>query len=143
MTKPKKKRINKNCMREPKISSKTRKLVECKCILHCHGSKMVDPRTLKKHRKEMELLRVITSESHGTSRSSNTNRESPNLIRGRTISPVDQNRSPSNDSSDDDDDDEDDEIQSDQEPVDPIDLPKKRKRRNKFRRAVPGPDEQE
>ena len=89
----------------------------------------------------MEQLHVITSESHGTSQSSNTNSKSddegsPNLIRERTISPVEQNRSPSNDSSDDDDD----EVQTDQELVD---LPKKQKCHNKFCSAVSDHNEPE
>jgi len=43
---------------------KTRHLVECKCILHCRGSKLVDPRTFRKHQQELERFRAITSESY-------------------------------------------------------------------------------
>jgi hypothetical protein len=145
MTRPKKKRINKDRVREQhNIKPKTRKLVECKCILHCNGSKLVDPRTLKKHQKEVDRFRVY--EPH------QDDEGSPNSIRERTISPVEQNRSPSNDSTNEviqtdqeleqnrspSNDSTDGVIQTDQEPVN---LPKKRKRRNKFRSAVP--DEQE
>src|SRR5215216_7953410 len=51
------------------ITSKTRHLVECKCILHCCSSKLVDPRTFRKYQQELERFRAITSESQHSIRS--------------------------------------------------------------------------
>ena len=79
MPRPKKKRINKDCTKKYSINLKTRNLVECKCILHCHGSKLVDPKTLKKHQEEVEWFCIITSESHGTFQLSNTKSKSDNI----------------------------------------------------------------
>ena len=62
-----KKRIHKD--RSTDIGPKTRNRVECKCTLHCNGSKWVDPRTFEKHRQEMERLRTITSVPQSTSQS--------------------------------------------------------------------------
>src|SRR5216110_2330893 len=57
-----KKRIHKDRSTDTGIGHKTRNRVECKCMLHCNGSKWVDPRTFEKHRQEMERFQVITSE---------------------------------------------------------------------------------
>ncbi|CAG8693630.1 4088_t:CDS:1, partial [Rhizophagus irregularis] len=32
---------------------KTRKFVECNCLLHCGGGKLVDPRTFRRHQEEV------------------------------------------------------------------------------------------
>ena len=60
-----KKRIHKD--RSTDIGPKTRNRVECKCTLHCNGSKWVDPRTFERHRQEMERFRTITSVPQSTS----------------------------------------------------------------------------
>ena len=60
-----KKRIHKD--RSTDIGPKTRNRVECKCMLHCNGSKWVDPRTFERHRQEMERFRTITSVPQSTS----------------------------------------------------------------------------
>jgi hypothetical protein len=57
-----KKRIHKDRSTGTGIGHKTRNRVECKCMLHCNGSKWVDPRTFEKHRREMERFQAITSE---------------------------------------------------------------------------------
>ena len=49
------------------IGPKTRNLVKCQCILHCNGSKLVDPRTFRKHQQEAERFRTIASGSQSTS----------------------------------------------------------------------------
>ena len=54
MTKPKTTRINKDRSEVKYSDSKTRKLVECKCLLHCDDNKLMDPRTFKKHQKEID-----------------------------------------------------------------------------------------
>ena len=58
-----KKHIHKDRSTSTGIGHKTRNRVECKCILHCNGSKWVDPRTFERHRQEMECFHAITSES--------------------------------------------------------------------------------
>src|ERR1043166_8445898 len=60
-----KKRIHKD--RSTNIRPKTRNRVECNFMLHCNGSKWVDPRTFEKHRQEMECFRTITSAHQSTS----------------------------------------------------------------------------
>src|SRR5271163_2974130 len=62
MPKPKEKRINKDRSKIANVGPKTRNLIECNCILHCNGSKLVDPRTFQKHQQEVEWFRAITSE---------------------------------------------------------------------------------
>ena len=66
MTKPKNKHIEKD---RSNIGPRTRTMIECKCTLHCSGSKLVDPRTFEKHQQEMDRLRAIASGSQGSSRS--------------------------------------------------------------------------
>ena len=61
MLKPKIRRINKDRSKITNVGSRTRDLVECNCILHCNGSKLVDPRTYRRHQQEMERIRDITS----------------------------------------------------------------------------------
>jgi len=74
MTRLKKYRINKDHLIVPNINTKTRNLVECKCALHCHGSKLVDPRTFKRHQQELVRLRSITSDYKSSHRLRNTRR---------------------------------------------------------------------
>src|SRR5439155_7417887 len=57
-----KKRIHKDRSTGTGIGRKTRNRVECKCMLHCNGSKWVDPRTFEKHWQEMDRFQAITSE---------------------------------------------------------------------------------
>lgn len=64
MPRPRKKHIQRSEITE--IGPKTRDLVECKCMLHCNGSKLVDPRTFRKHRREAEQLFAIASGSQST-----------------------------------------------------------------------------
>ena len=71
------------------IGHKTRNRVECKCMLHCNGSKWVDPRTFEKHRREMERFQVITSESQSafqlrSTMNSPIDAESSSTSRGRS-----------------------------------------------------------
>ena len=63
MPKPKTRRINKDRSKISNVGPKTRDLVECNCTLHCNGSKLVDPRTYKRHQQEMDQIRDITSGS--------------------------------------------------------------------------------
>jgi hypothetical protein len=58
-----KKHIHKDRSTGTGIRPKTRNRVECKCMLHCNGSKWVDPRTFERHRQEVERFQAITSES--------------------------------------------------------------------------------
>src|SRR5271163_4823793 len=62
MPKPKEKRINKDRSKIANVGPKTRNLIECNCILHCNGSKLVDPRTFQKHQQEVERFRAVASE---------------------------------------------------------------------------------
>ena len=48
MPRIKKARINKNRLIND-IKPKTRNFVECKCTLHCNGSRSVDSRTQTRH----------------------------------------------------------------------------------------------
>src|SRR2546430_11960176 len=57
-----KKHIHKDRSTSTGIGHKTRNRVECKCMLHCNGSKWVDPRTFEKHRREVERFLTTTSE---------------------------------------------------------------------------------
>src|SRR5213078_3297879 len=60
-----KKRIHKDHSTD--IRPKTRNRVECNCMLHCNGSKWVDPRTFERHQQEIERFRTITSVPQSTS----------------------------------------------------------------------------
>src|SRR5215216_5882236 len=64
---------------------KTRHLVECKCILHCRGSKLVDPRTFRKHQQELERFRAITSESQYSTRSRSIRSNKVNIRTSSTL----------------------------------------------------------
>jgi hypothetical protein len=66
MPRPRKKHIQIDRSEITNIGPKTRDLVECKCMLHCNGSKLVDPRTFRSHRREAERLRAIASGSQST-----------------------------------------------------------------------------
>ncbi|CAG8724146.1 10976_t:CDS:2 [Funneliformis caledonium] len=61
MLKPKKHHINKDRSKAIHTDTKTRNLVECKCTLHCHGSRWIDLRTFDRHQQEIERFRYITS----------------------------------------------------------------------------------
>ncbi|CAG8573301.1 3676_t:CDS:2 [Funneliformis caledonium] len=109
MTRPKKDRINKYHSKVANSSTRTRKLIKCKCTLRCHGSKFVDPRTFENHQQEMERFRLMS------------------ISKGKEkVNPAEQDYNSSCNSSNDDDDEL---ISVYQEP---IDVPKKRKRYAKF-----------
>ena len=72
MTRAKKNRVNQDRSKVINTGPRTRKLVECKCLLHCNGSKWVDPRTFEIHKKELNQLQTIASGSHSSSRSTDT-----------------------------------------------------------------------
>ena len=137
MTKPKEKRVNIDRSKVTSTKPKTRDLVECNCTLHCHGSKMIDPRTFKIHQREMAQFQTIVSDAQSSSRSRRTNKKLDDAASSSTfereIEPVEQNQNSSDESSDESFDNSE-EIQPDQEP---IDVPKKRKRYNKFRDPIP------
>ena len=59
--------INKDRMKDININSRTRKLVEYKCILHCYGSKWVNLRTFEKYQWEINQFRTITFGSQDSS----------------------------------------------------------------------------
>ena len=131
-----KKRIHKDRSTGTGIGHKTRNRVECKCMLHCNGSKWVDPRTFEKHRREMERFQVITSESQSafqlrSTMNSPIDAGSSSTSRGRSEREAEeesQDLSSFNHSDDD---------ESNQEP---INIPVKRKRYHKFRQPEPIPD---
>jgi hypothetical protein len=54
MTRQKKKRINKDPSEVTDSAPKTRNFVKCNCLLHCDGSKLVDPRVFRKHQEEAD-----------------------------------------------------------------------------------------
>ena len=56
MARSKKKCINQVRSEVTNTGLRTRNFVECNCLLHCNGSKMVDPRTLNNHIKELKWL---------------------------------------------------------------------------------------
>ncbi|GET56427.1 uncharacterized protein OCT59_014280 [Rhizophagus irregularis] len=66
MPRPRKYRVNRDRSKVTKSGPKTRNLVECKCLLHCGGSKLVDPRTFERHRKEIEQLQAIATRSQAS-----------------------------------------------------------------------------
>ncbi|GBC24892.2 uncharacterized protein LOC114575947 [Rhizophagus irregularis DAOM 181602=DAOM 197198] len=85
MPRPRKYRVNRDRFKVTKSGPKTRNLVECKCLLHCGGSKLVDPRTFERHRKEIEQLQAIAtgsqaSRSRGTSKKHNISKERKKAI---------------------------------------------------------------
>ena len=56
MTRPKKTCINKDHSKVTNIDPRTRGLVKCTCLLHCNGSKFVDPpERLKNIRKNKTI----------------------------------------------------------------------------------------
>jgi len=133
MPRTKKKRINKDRSEATNINPKTRELIKCKCLLHCGGSKFVDPRTFERHRQEIERLQIVASGSRG-SRNKTVNVESYPFDDDEYSSDDDEYSSDGDEYSSDDDEnasdgDEDDESTSDNEP---INVPKRRKRYNKF-----------
>ena len=66
MTRPKKTRINKDRSEVTDSGPRTRDLVECNCLLHCDGSKLVDPRTFKRHQEEVAQFQIIASGSQSS-----------------------------------------------------------------------------
>jgi len=72
MARSKKKRINQVRSEVTNTGPRTRDFVECNCLLHCNGSKMVDPRTFNNHMEELKRLRTIASGSRSFSRSADT-----------------------------------------------------------------------
>ncbi|CAB5357953.1 unnamed protein product [Rhizophagus irregularis] len=75
MTKSKKNRINKDCTKVTNSAPKTRKFVECNCLLHCGGGKLVDPRTFRRHQEEVNRLQTIASGSQSSSKLKDTRNE--------------------------------------------------------------------
>ncbi|CAG8739579.1 11098_t:CDS:2 [Funneliformis caledonium] len=72
MTRPKKDRINKNHSKVANSSIRIRKLIKCKCTLHCYSSKFVDPRIFENYQQEMERFRNIASRNRNSFRSTST-----------------------------------------------------------------------
>ncbi|GBC05942.1 hypothetical protein RclHR1_06510009 [Rhizophagus clarus] len=67
MIRPKKNCINKDHLEVTDDNSKTREFVKCNCLLHCSGSKLMDPRTFKKHQEEVAQFQIIASGSQSSS----------------------------------------------------------------------------
>ena len=131
MTRSKKDRINKDHSKVANSSTRTRKLIECKCTLRCHGSKFVDPRTFENHQQEMERFRNIASRNRNSFRSTSTKNNpidvgSTSISKGKEkVNPTEQDYNSSCNSSNDDD-----ELISVYQ--EPIDVPRKQKRYAKF-----------
>jgi hypothetical protein len=142
MTRPKEKRINnKDRSNIANVGPRTRNLIECNCILHCNGSKLVDPRTFQKHQQEVERFRAVASElQFGTvSRPVDVGSSSTSMRRNEQEA-EEEGQDPSNSYSSYSSDSSDDQT-SDQEP---IDIPTKRKRYQKFRsQTEPVPDNED
>ncbi|GBC46383.1 hypothetical protein RIR_jg20467.t1 [Rhizophagus irregularis DAOM 181602=DAOM 197198] len=128
MPRPRKYRVNRDRSKVTKSGLKTRNLVECKCLLHCGDSNLVDPRTFERHRKEIEQLQAIAtgsqaSRSRGTSKKHNISKERKK-----------SNSSNKSEQNDDDESERNDDNENDNETDNkPINGPKRRKRHNKFR----------
>ena len=80
MARSKKKRINQVRSEVANTGPRTRDFVECKCLLHCNGSKMVDPRTFNNHMVELKRLQDIASGSRSSYQSADT-MSYPNYVR--------------------------------------------------------------
>src|SRR6266480_3594473 len=136
-----KKRIHKDCSTSTGIGHKTRNRVECKCMLHCNGSKWVDPRTFEKHRREMEYFQAITSEPQSAFQLRSTMNSpidagsSSSTSKGRSEREAEEESQDLTSSRHSDDDESN---QSDDQ--EPINIPAKRKRYHKFRQPEPIPD---
>src|SRR3989337_2018427 len=139
-----KKRIYKD--RSTDIGPKTRNHVECKCTLHCNGSKMVDPRTFERHRQEMERLRTITSVPQSTSQSRRSMSSpvdvgsSSTSKRRRMQEAEEEEEEESQGSSNSSYSDDDESNQTDYQ--EPINIPTKRKWYSKFRQTELIPDDE-
>ncbi|CAG8573404.1 22294_t:CDS:2 [Rhizophagus irregularis] len=83
MTKSKKNRINKDRTKVTDSAPKTRKFVECNCLLHCGGGKLVDPRTFRRHQEEVNRLQTIASGSQSSSKLKDE--KQLNLLQQQTI----------------------------------------------------------
>ena len=56
MARSKKKCVNQVRLEVTNTGPRTRDFVECNCLLHCNGSKMVDPRMFNNHMEELKQL---------------------------------------------------------------------------------------
>ena len=135
-----KKRIHKDCSTGTGIGPKTRNRVECKCMLHCNGSKWVDPRTFEKHRREMECFQAITSEPQSTFQLRSTMNSpidagSSSTSKGRSERETEEESQDLSSSRHSDDDESN---QTDDQ--EPINIPVKRKRYHKFHQPEPIPN---
>lgn len=74
MTRSKKVHINKECSKVTGNIPKTKNLIECNCLLHCGGSKLVDPRTFKRHQEEIGRFQAIASGSNSSRLKYNKNK---------------------------------------------------------------------
>ncbi|CAB4373264.1 unnamed protein product [Rhizophagus irregularis] len=108
MTKSKKNRINKDRTKVTDIAPKTRKFVKCNCLLHCCSSKLVDPRTFRRHQEEVNILQTIASGFQSSSQLKGTRNKlysvqsSPDEKRKKRIKAV-ENTSDDNNGDDNDD----------------------------------------
>ena len=137
-----KKRIHKDRSTGTSIKPKTRNRVECKCMLHCNGSKWVDPRTFERHRQEMERFQAITSEPQSafqlrSTMNSPIDAGSSSTSNGRSEREAEEESQDLSSSRHSDDDESD---QTDDQ--EPINIPAKRKRYHKFRQPEPIPDDE-
>ena len=135
-----KKRIHKDRSTSTDIRPKTRNRVECKCMLHCNGSKWVDPRTFEKHRQKMERFQAITSEPQSafqlrSTMNSPIDAGSSSTSKGKSEREAEQESQDLSSSRHSDDDESN---QTDGQ--EPINIPAKRKRYHKFRQPEPIPD---
>ena len=137
-----KKRIHKDRSTGTGIRPKTRNCVECKCMLHCNGSKWVDLRTFERHWQEVERFQAITSELQSAFQLRSTinsliDAGSSSTSKGRSEREAEKESQYllSSRHSDDDKSNQTD----DQEP---INIPAKRKRYHKFRQPEPIPDDE-
>ena len=130
MPRPKRSRINKDRSNITETGPRTRDLVECNCMLRCHGSKWVDPRTFERHQNEYNEYQTMASESYKSSQSKKSESKCINVAstskkiskgkeKEKEIIPAKENQNLTYSSSSDDD-------------YTPIDIPKRRKRYYKF-----------
>jgi hypothetical protein len=137
-----KKRIHKDRSTGTGIRPKTRNRVECKCMLHCNGSKWVDPRTFERHRQEVERFQAITSEPQSafqfrSTMNSPIDAGSSSTSKGRSVREAEEESQYLSSSRHSDDDESN---QTDDQ--EPINIPAKRKRYHKFRQPEPIPDDE-
>ncbi|CAB5394204.1 unnamed protein product [Rhizophagus irregularis] len=139
MTKSKKNRINKDRTKVTDSAPKTKKFVECNCLLHCGGGKLVDPRTFRRYQEEVNRLQTIASGSQSSSKlkdddvgdnddDDDDGDESPDERGKRRIRAVEYSS-----------DDDDESPLSDNEPM--PERPGRRKRTNKIDDMIPDDDD--